>query len=247
MGWASRHKRELRAHKATPSIAIAATLEEAHELSTPPVERDAHPDVLIVTRKSMRLLLDVFLGVWKASAPRIFANYGGGHCHLATRYAADVLRTIGFSAEPMSVFVEAERLDNPGVCVGISPSILVPNAGGWYGHLVLIVGAQCDLTGHAPQWIVDVTPGQFRSPHDGIEAPPALMGDWTEHPVKETRTQLLVPRLNMQITYWRRRDDDGSWRASWEGYDFTGNDRKNIDALVEATRTEFRRHAKFSR
>jgi hypothetical protein len=158
------------------------------------------------------------------------------------------LRTLGFKAEPLSVYVEVERVDDRRVFIGISPNIPVPNAGRWYGHLVLMVTPLWEAPeGQAPHWIIDVTAGQFSSPQDGIAVPDCLLGEWT--PVCpgdcETRTELYQPRRNLHITYWRRTDDDGGWRAEWDAADLT-KDRASIHTLVDVTRAEFRRRAKFS-
>ena len=119
--------------------------------------------------------LDAFLGCWRAG----MRGLPPGHCIAGARIAAEVLRTLGYKAEPMSVWCEVERIDNPAVMIGVSPEILAqgqiplngwPELAGFWGHVVLRV------EGDGGPWVVDVTAGDYRSPQDGIAGPPGVRG-----------------------------------------------------------------------
>jgi len=182
--------------------------------------------------------LDAFLGCWRAG----MRGLPPGHCIAGSRIAAEVLQTLGYKVEPMSVWCEVERLDNPAVVIGVSPEILArggvpnimplppeyPEMAGFWGHVVLRV------EGDGGPWVVDVTVGDYRSPQDGIAMPPVFAGRWTEAVpgYREVRTQLLAPSTGCAVTYWRRIDDDGGWRITWEQIELP----PNLDAFTEDVR-----------
>jgi hypothetical protein len=133
------------------------------KLGLPPRDRSPHQH----ESQGWHLLM-AFLCVWRLGVKLPDKK---GHCMMATRLAAEILRRLGFQVEPERVWLEIARTETPEIFVGCpAPDRQVGTI--WEPHVDPVDGQVGAFQGHivlrVQDWFLEVAVGQFASPRDRI-------------------------------------------------------------------------------